>query len=317
MVKQNHSNAPVVAVLASYVTELIFEVAHLPRPGETVGGRFTVGHGGKGLNMAVAAQRCGAITLPVMKTGEDEHGRTARKMVADEGMSDQGIFTTAARPSGAGVVLLDAKGQNSIALDAGANFLLTPDEVASLRPQLSTCRVFLAQLESPVAAILEFFRIAREVGAITILNPAPAPPGPLPEELWRLTDCLTPNQTEGAVLSGGDPSDQAGWRVTTETLRKNGVAQVAMTLGAEGAFISSAAGERWVKASQVSVVDTTGAGDAFNGALAAQFVAGATLSEAVEFAVRYAALKVTRRGTALAMPTLAELSETAVAAKPA
>lgn len=315
MVKPNRSTPPSVAVLASYVTELIFEVAHLPRPGETVGGRFSVGHGGKGLNMAVAARRCGAATLPVMKTGNDEHGQTARQMISDEGMSGQGIFTTAARPSGAGVVLLDAKGQNTIALDAGANFLLTPEDVASLRPQLSACRVFLAQLESPVEAILEFFRIAREAGAITILNPAPAPPGPLPEELLRLTDCLTPNQTEAAVLSGCDPSDQVGWRVAAETLRKNGVAQVAMTLGAEGAFISSTAGECWVQAPHVNVVDTTGAGDAFNGALATQLAAGVTLFAAVEFAVRYSALQVTRRGTALAMPTLAELSQFSDATK--
>lgn len=315
MVKPNYSNAPSVAVLASYVTELIFEVAHLPRPGETVGGQFTVGHGGKGLNMAVAAQRCGAATFPVMKTGEDEHGRTAQRMILEEGMSGQGVFITTTRPSGAGVVLLDASGQNSIALDAGANSLLTPDEVASLRPHLATCRVFLAQLESPVATILEFFRIAREVGAITILNPAPAPSGPLSAELLRLTDCLTPNQTEAAVLSGGDPLDEASWRTIAKMLRKNGVTQVAMTLGAEGAFISSDTGEHWVKAPQVNAVDTTGAGDAFNGALAAQLAAGVTLCAAVEFAVRYAALKVTRRGTALAMPTLAELSETAGAAK--
>lgn len=313
---QDRSTAPVVAVLASYVTELTFEVAHLPRPGETISGRFTIGHGGKGLNMSIAAQRCGAATLPVMKTGDDEHGATASQMVLAEGMSSQGIFTTTQCRSGAGVVLIDAHGQNSIALDAGANALLTVGDVSGLRSRLATCRVFLAQLESPVSAILEFFRIARELNAITILNPAPAPPGPLPEELWQLTDCLTPNQTEAAMLSGGDPSDRAGWREAAQTLRNRGVAQVAITLGAEGAYILSAVEERWVQAPQVNAVDTTGAGDAFNGALAAQLATDAPFFAAVEFAVHYAALKVTRRGTALAMPKLAELSQTGAATLP-
>lgn len=259
--------------------------------------------------MAVAAQRCGAATLPVMKTGDDEHGHTARRMVLDEGMSSHGIFTTSERPSGAGVVLLGSDGQNSIAIDAGANSLLTPGEIRGLRTHLATCRVFLAQLESPVAAVMEFFQIARELGGITLLNPAPAPLKALPEELWRLTDCLTPNQTEAAALSGCDPTNEAGRRAAAGAFRRRGIPQVVLTLGAAGAFVSTASVEQLVAAPVVNAVDTTGAGDAFNGGLAARLALGSPLIEAVKFGVRYAAFTVTRRGTAVAMPRAAELYE--------
>ena len=304
---KNTRPAPLLAVVASYVTELIFEVNHLPRPGETLSGHFRVGHGGKGLNMAVAAHRCGVPTLPIMKIGTDEHGRTAREMLLAEGIPDDALLTTAARPSGAGVVLLAEDGQNAIALDFGANAQLTPEEVERFRPQLRTCRVVLAQLESPVPAIVRLFRLAREMGAMTILNPAPAPATALPSELLELTDCLTPNQTEAASLSGIDPVDEPSRLAAAAALRAKGVGHVVLTLGSEGAYLLNETGAWLVPAQPVNAVDTSGAGDAFNGALAAHLALGNPLLESVRQAVRYAGVKVTRRGTAIAMPFAHEL----------
>lgn len=290
-----------VVVIASYISELIFRVPRLMRPGETLSGTFLEGLGGKGFNMAVAARRCGAAVLPVMKLGADSRAAKACDFLRSEGVSlDHVTHAPDGVPSGSGVILVGDDGQNAIAIDPGANARLGSEDIAAARREIETADVVLAQLESPVGAALAAFRIAREAGVVTVLNPAPAPADPLPEELLALTDVITPNESEAAALTGQVLDED--WRAAARRLGSSGQRAVAITLGARGVGLLHGASEVTLAAPAVEAIDTSGAGDAFNGALAARLAARDTLEQACRFAVRYAALQVTRSGTSSAMP---------------
>jgi len=306
-----------VFVVGSFNVDHAWTCHALPRPGETLKGRYATGPGGKGFNQAVAAARAGAATGFACALGDDVGGQLARALAVAEGIDLRDARSS--EPTGTAGIFVGADGGNSIVIGEGANATLDAGFVAAQQAAIEAAGVLLAQLESPVDAIAEALRIARASGATTLLNPAPANAATTPE-LLALADVLTPNESEFAALLARhagervDPAtvaamDDAALHARCRALMAD--ATVVVTLGAAGAFVSHADGRLRgdsgsyyrVAAEPVAVIDTTGAGDAFNGALAASLAAGdAAFAMHVRFAVRYASLSTEAAGAALAMP---------------
>ena len=307
-----------VVVVGSFNVDHVWRCEALPAPGATLAGEYASGPGGKGFNQAVAAARAGARTAFVCALGDDAGGRLARELAEADGLDLRALASGA--PTGTAGIYVDAIGRNSIVIGAGANALLTAAHVAAQEDALRGARVVLAQLESPGDAVAAALEAGRRHGAITVLNPAPANAATT-HALLALADVLTPNETEFAALVARhlgrriDPADvgmldQARLHALCRELAP--AASVVVTLGAIGCFVSHPEGA-WrgdasacyrVGAESVRAADTTGAGDAFNGALAAS-LAGASeppFAGHVAFASRYAALSTERAGAAAAMP---------------
>ncbi|MGV8943573.1 ribokinase [Thermomonas sp.] len=313
-----------VCVVGSFNVDHVWRVASLPQPGATLAGEYRSGPGGKGFNQAMAACRAGAETSFVCALGGDLGAQLARALCSADGIDLRD--TECDLPTGTAGIYVDAQGRNSIVVGAGANALLDPGFVASTLASVSGTSVVLAQLESPLDAVQEALRIGREQGALTILNPAPANAS-VAGVLLELADILTPNESEFAALLGrhvGEriESDDVGsldqGRLHALCRQLGHDSTVIVTLGASGCFVShpdkqlrgdSTAYCR-ISAEAVRAIDTTGAGDAFNGALAASLAGQPHLafSEHVRFASRYAGLSTEREGAALAMPTQSELN---------
>ena len=291
-----------VTVMGSYVADLAFRIDRLPAWGETLMGQsFQLGPGGKGSNQAVAAARAGAHVSFISKLGPDPFGEIARTLYRKEGIDTRFIFSTP-NPTGAAVILIDAaKGENAIVVVPGACFELTPDEVDQATELIAASAVFVAQLELSLATVEHGLRLAHTHGVPTILNPAPA--APLPETIYPLCDYLTPNETEASALTGIPVTDLASAERAAIALLNRGVRNVILTLGAEGALIKNTTLAHHVPALNAGpVVETTGAGDAFNGGLAAALAEGQDLIAATTFACAVAGISVTRPGTAPSMP---------------
>lgn len=296
-----------VTVLASYITELIFRVPRLMKTGETIEGSFETGYGGKGFNMAIASSRAGASVQVIMKVGRDNYGDTAVSMLKENDVEVTHVFRSEKAPSGAGVILLLPEGDNAIAIDSGANGTLNSKEIDLCNSAIQASRIVLTPLEMPVAAISQAFLIARKHNVTTILNPAPAPVNGIPHELIQNTEILTPNETEAETLTGVVLDSDKKIEEASGKLINMGFSSVVITLGKRGAYYCHGSEKGFLDAPEVKTVDTTGAGDAFNGGMATALSNGKTLRDAVAFGIQTASLKVTRRGTAVAMPTLAEI----------
>jgi ribokinase len=294
-----------VIVVGSVNVDLVASVERLPGPGETViGGRFDRHHGGKGGNQAVAAARLGARTAFVGAIGDDAFGAEAAAALAAEGIDLAGLIRVPDEATGVALILVDAAGENSIAVAGGANAALRPEGVraalAALRPMAGD--VILVGSEIPTDVTHEALRMGHESGATTILNPAPA--GDLDEATLALADILTPNLGELGVLT----AHTAVPGRAAEALRDRlSIRAILVSLGGDGAVLAEATGSTTLPAQSVAVVDSTGAGDALNGALAAGLAAGLSLLDAAAQAVRVATLAVTRAGARDGMPSLAEL----------
>jgi ribokinase len=296
-----------VIVLGSYVADLAFRIDRLPAWGETrMGQSFHLGPGGKGSNQAVAAARAGANVTFISKLGPDPFGDIARTLYRNEGIDTQFIFSTP-NPTGAAAILIDAvHGENAIVVVPGACFELTPAEVDQATELIAASAVFVAQLELPLPTVEHGLRLAHSQGVPTILNPAPA--AELPDLIYPLCDYLTPNESEAAALTGIPVTDRASAERAATALLARGVRNVILTLGAQGALIKNHVLTKHVPAVDAgSVVETTGAGDAFNGGLAAALAEGRDLVEATTFACTVAGISVTRPGTAPSMPSRSEI----------
>jgi len=311
-----------VLVVGSFNVDHAWTCEALPRPGETLRGRYASGPGGKGFNQAVAAARAGAATSFICALGDDVGGQLARALAAAEGIDLRDARSS--EPTGTAGIFVGADGGNSIVVGAGANATLDAAFVAAQRTAIEAAGVVLAQLESPVNAVVEALRISRAAGIATILNPAPANATTTPE-LLALADVLTPNESEFAALLARHVGERiapaaiaamadADLHARCRALLPHGT--VVVTLGAAGAFFSPADARRHgdagnsyrVAAETVAVVDTTGAGDAFNGALAATLAEpSAPFAAHVRFAARYASLSTEAAGAALSMPRRATL----------
>ncbi len=293
-----------VIVVGSVNVDLVVSVDRLPAPGETVvGGRFARHHGGKGGNQAVAAARLGAETAFVGAIGDDAFGGEARAALAKEGIDLHGLVRLDGEATGVALILVDAAGENSIAVAGGANRALRPEQVraalAMLQPRPGD--VVLVGHEIPTAATREALRVGREAGATTILNPAPA--GGLDPGTLALADIATPNRVELAALADDGPPGRAAQALC----ERASLRAVLVSLGGDGALLVQRTGSTALPAHVVDVVDSTGAGDALNGALAAGLAAGLPLAAAAARAVLAASLAVTRSGAREGMPSAVEL----------
>ena len=294
-----------VIVVGSVNIDLVVSIRDLPAPGETVtGGRFAQHHGGKGGNQAVAAARLGAVTSFVGAVGSDVFGTEARAALEAEGIDVSELQTLSDAATGVALILVDATGENSIAVAGGANAALEPAHVRDAFERLGPGPgdAVLVGHEIPTATAIEALRLAKAAGATTIFNPAPAT-GVTPEAL-ALTDVLTPNLGEAAQLAPGGDAERNGADLLGALA---GGGRVLLTLGAGGARLIGQDGTVSVPAPKVAAVDTVGAGDTLNGALAAGLAAGLSVDEAARRAVTAAALAVTRAGAREGMPTGREL----------
>lgn len=310
-----------VAIIGSFNIDHVWSLPTLPRLGETLAGTYHTGPGGKGFNQATAAARAGASTAFVCALGTDSGGGLARSLAAADGIDLRAANADA--PTGTAGIYVDHQGRNSIVFGPGANAALTAGFVRDQADALADAAVVLAQLESPAEAVMAGFRIAHDAGVLTVLNPAPADAA-LPADLLALSDLITPNESEfcaqlqrqhgvmlaaDAVAALGDAALHAHCR----KLLPRG--SVIITLGAAGCVVSHRedrlhGDERAfyrVPAARAQAVDTTGAGDAFNGALVASIarLPGQAFAGHVAFATRYAARATERTGAADAMPHLA------------
>jgi len=296
-----------VTVMGSFVADLAFRTGRIPAWGETLLGQsFQLGPGGKGSNQAVAAARAGGRVSFISKLGQDAFGDMARNMYKTEGIDTRFLFTTASA-TGAATIIIDAeKGENAIIVVPGACFELTATEVDQARELIAASSVFIAQLELSLAVVEHGLALAHALGVPTILNPAPA--APLPDSIYQFIDYITPNETEAAALTGVRVATIADAEKAADAFRSRGVPNAIITLGAQGAFVKNAHLKAHVPAVNAGkVVETTGAGDAFNGAFAVALSEGMDLVEAARFGCTAAGISITRPGTAPSVPTRAEI----------
>ncbi|UCF36489.1 MAG: ribokinase, partial [Acidobacteriota bacterium] len=277
-----------------------------PKPGETLlGGEFVQVAGGKGANQAVAAARLGAEVSFVARVGQDALGHQAIENFKADGIITDFIGQDSERPSGVALIMVDNAGENMIAVASGANAELSPLQVDGARGAFQEAAVLLLQLETPLVTVSHAARLARQAGMKVILNPAPA--CELDDALLQNVSIITPNETETEILTGILPENEAAAKAAGKALRKRGVETAVITMGEKGAYISSPKVEGMVAALSVTAVDTTAAGDAFNGALACAMASGYQLEEAVKFSNRVAAFSVTRLGAQPSLPTRQDL----------
>jgi len=292
---------PPVVVLGSVNADLVLRCTQLPQPGQTVHGRtFETLPGGKGANQAVAAARLGAPVSFIGCVGDDDFGRHARQVLAEEGIATEHLHTVADVRTGVAMIIVDDAGQNCIALAAGANAALSVAHVDAAAALIRGAALLICQLESPLDVVQHAVALAHAAGVPVLLNPAPAQA--LPASLLAQVDLLVPNETEAAVLAGMSAGAEFDAAAAAARLRALGARSVIVTLGAAGVHVAADGIDRRLAAPVVRAVDTTGAGDTFIGAFAAARCEGADLLAAIAIAQRAAALSVTRAGTIAAMP---------------
>jgi ribokinase len=296
-----------VLVVGSSNTDMIIRVPRIPRPGETIlGGEFTMAGGGKGANQAVAAARAGGRVTFVARVGDDVFGERALAGFVADGIDTRFVLRTSGAASGVALIDVDDRGENSITVASGANALLSAADVESAAEAFAAADIVLVQLESPIETVEAAVRKAGEKGVPVILNPAPA--RPLDEDILSLVSVLTPNESEAELLSG------IAVRTRTASNARppgsgNGRGQSRCHAGRRGARVSSTEFEGLVPAFKVDPVDTTAAGDVFNGALAVALAERLPLPEALRFAQAAAAISVTRPGAQPSAPTRAEIEK--------
>ncbi|MBO1518680.1 ribokinase [Oceanisphaera pacifica] len=293
-------------VVGSINIDHVIRLTQFPRPGETLTGHdYQIVPGGKGANQAVAAARAGASTRFIACVGDDALAQSLVAGFAADGINTQAIASISQVNTGVALIQVNSDGENTIALAAGANAYLTPEQLAANCEGLA-CKQLLLQLEIPLATNIAAASQAKAQGARVILNPAPAQA--LPEALLSLVDVITPNETEAEQLTGIVVSDDKGAAQAAAALHKKGIATVIITLGARGVWLSEhgKAGQL-ISGFNVKAIDTTAAGDTFNGALLAALQEQLPLLRAIQFAQAAAALSVTAQGAQTSIPYQADI----------
>lgn len=297
-----------ITVIGSFVVDLMARAKDIPEQGETVkGGLFKMGPGGKGSNQAVAAHRSGGNVTLVTKVGKDVFGTVATDFYKQEKMDTRYIFEDDGISTGIALIMVSEKtSQNSIMVVPGACSNISKEEVGEVSSVLEKTSVLLTQLETNLDILPEAIDKVHKAGGIAILNPAPAQD--LDDEFIGKFDIVTPNETEASSLSGVPVIDRVSAEKAAKILISKGIGDVIITLGSQGSYLMSGEGKGVLFPSlDVTVIDTTGAGDAFNGGLATALYEGKSLKESVFFAMVVASLSVTKMGTAPAMPTRKEI----------
>jgi ribokinase len=298
-----------IVVVGSLNMDLVASAPRIPVVGETIiGDHYFAQPGGKGANQAYAAARLGGKVAMFGCIGNDEFGMTMRENLSSVGC-DVSAVSVEPLSSGVALIFVSAAGQNSIIVVSGANSRLQPHHVLQHRASLSRAKVLLLQLESPLDTVIAAAQLARGHGTTVILDPAPAPVDMLPSQLLQNVDIITPNETEGAALTGLPPTRLNPGQAASvgKALLSQGVGTVIVKLGDQGCMMVCGEKHILLPTPRVRTVDTTAAGDVFNGALAVGLSEGLALRNACEFANRAAALSVTRRGAQAAIPSRSEV----------
>ena len=295
-----------VCVLGIFAADAVWRSARMPRPGETIlSDGFMLGPGGKGSNQAVAAARAGAETTFLTRLGDDPFADMAERVWGEAGVEGLAERDGSSHTASA-FIHVAPDGMNAIIVAPGAAGLISPAHVERHRAAIEGADLFVTQLEQPVQAAEAALRIARGAGVRTILNPAPA--ADLPDAMLALCDIVTPNESETEALCGVRPTGPEDAAEGARALVARGAGAAVITLGGAGAFYLGPEGEMHVPARPAGpVVDTTGAGDAFNGGLATALAEGRDVRDALRFAAALAGISVTREGAASSMPTRAEI----------
>lgn len=298
---------PKVCVMGSFIVDLMMRAPKLPVPGETIKGTiFKIGPGGKGSNQGVAASRAGADTTMITKIGNDEFADLALNSFKNEGMSVDYIFKDEEAATGAALIMVNEKsGQNKIIVTLGACDNITRENIDAAAEKIREADVFLTQLETNLDAVDYAIDIAHKNNVPVVLNPAPA--DDVSDEILSKVDCFTPNETEAAALCGFSVETLEDADRAADFFLNKGVKNVIFTLGEKGAYLYNSNIRQLIPPYKVKAIDTTGAGDAFNGGLAAALAEKQPLLEAVKFANAVGSLCVTKIGTAPAMPTREEI----------
>ncbi len=292
---------PIITVIGSSNTDMVIKADHLPVPGETIlGGSFFMNPGGKGANQAVAAARLGGNVNFICKTGKDIFGEQSLQLFKDEGINTSFVISDSGHPSGVALITVDKNAENCIVVASGANAELNPSDLLQAREMIIQSSIVLMQLEIPLDTVSYVAEMAFEKNIPVVLNPAPA--RPLPDKLLENISILTPNKTEAGILSGIRVQDIESAKEAARKIRKRGVKTIIITLGNEGALILHRELFTHVPANAVTAVDTTAAGDTFNGALVVALSERKDILEAAAFACIAAAISVTRDGAQASIP---------------
>lgn len=299
-----------ISIFGSFVVDLAFRTPRLPVKGETIKGiSFQMGPGGKGSNQAVAAKRAGANVNMITRVGRDALADLAFSSFEKEGIGMDYVFQDdEVKTAAAAIIVDDVTGENQIVVSLGACLHFTREEIESVRCVIEQSDYLLVQLEANLDAIEHVIHIAHENGVKIILNPAPAVH--LSDSILKTVDIITPNETEAAILADLDVKtafQKENIKKAADILLNKGIKTIIVTMGEKGALLKTNQREKVFKSMQVEVVDTTGAGDAFNGGLVTALAEGKILDEAIRFANIVGALSVTRNGTAPAMPYRKEI----------
>ncbi len=300
------SQSQKVTILGVFVADTAYRAERQPKMGETIlGNSFVLGPGGKGSNQSVAAARAGADVSFITKLGDDAFAQMAMATWEKAGVKPAVTRDPSSYTGAAYIFIEEATGNNAIIVAPGAAAAISLADIEACRDLIAGSKVFITQLEQPIPAARRALEIAKQAGVITILNPAPA--APLEDAIFKLCDYVTPNETEAEALTGMAVSTDAQARGAAEALLAKGVGTAIITLGEKGALIHGNGISELVPAYKAGkVLDTTGAGDAFNGGFAAALARGMSPLEAVRFGCAVASISVTRQGTAPAMPSLQE-----------
>ena len=292
-----------IVVVGSSNTDMVISADTFPRPGETlIGHDFMINHGGKGANQAVAATRMGGKVAFIAKLGNDTFSNDTFRMLEREGMDVSHVTQTTACNSGVAVITINSQAENSIIVYGGANDLLSEADIEDAEPLLKDATILLMQLETPLPTLVKAASMAKQHGAYVVLNPAPAPKGPLPHELMKHVDLLIPNETEASTISGIDISNDESAQQAMNQMMKLGVKDVIITVGSRGVLTIENGQLIRVPAFEAKAVDTTAAGDTFCGALCVALSEGKPLKEAIRFGNRASSITVTRKGAQKSIP---------------
>jgi len=297
-----------ILVIGSSNTDMIIQVDRLPKPGETIlGGKFTSAAGGKGANQAVGAARAGGNVTFIARIGQDVFGEKALAGFAADKINVDYVVRDGATPSGVALIFVGKRGENSIAVASGANGQLSPLDVRKAKNIFRESSVVLLQLETPLKTVQAAADLAFDAGARVILNPAPAQT--LPLNLLKRIHLLTPNENEAELLTGIAVKDEATAAKAAKKLKAIGVENVIVTMGSRGAYVVGKDFQGLISGYSVKAVDTTAAGDIFNGSLAVALAEGKSLVNAARFANAAAAISVTRLGAQVSAPTRHEIEQ--------
>lgn len=296
-----------ILVFGSFIVDLMSRAPHLPAPGETVkGSMFKMGPGGKGFNQAISAHKSGGDVTIVTKLGNDDFANIATSMLKEQNLSEEFCFVTDEASTGSALVLVDEQtSQNSIVVTLGACSTINDNDISTFEQQLKSSSILLTQFETNVDAIEKVVDIACESGVKVVLNPAPAEP--ISDELYSKIDIITPNEVEAEILTGVKVNSEEDGLKAAQFFFDKGVKDVVITLGKKGVLAVKKDSHRLIKNYDVKVLDTTGAGDAFNGGFVTALANGKDIFEACEYGNVVSNLAVTKLGTSVAMPTKEEI----------